>query len=274
MRNHASFLHTPLLVAKLLLICLIWFMVASCAQNSTTGQNSPVPTTTSQNIITVHYNERPPYLVTTADGVTGLTGGPTTLAFENSGIPYRWMQTPTKRQIYVLQQNLGQDCIIAWFKNAERETFAKFTLPIYQDKPQIALARADNDKIPAIGKIEEFFTNSELTLLVKDGYSYGDFLDKKIQEYQPSTLVTTNENEGMLRMIHAGHGDYMLIAPEEAEGLISSSEFDAQDFRIIQFSDILSGENRYILCSLQVEDSVIKELNKAILQAGIVINEE
>jgi len=222
----------------------------------------------------VHYNERPPYLVTTAEGVSGLTGDPVTLAFEESQIAYQWKQTPTKRQIYILQQNMGQDCIVAWFRNPERETFAKFTLPIYQDKPQIALARADNDKIASSGRIQDFFTNPMLTLLVKDGYSYGDFLDKKISEYQPLKLVTTNENEGMLRMIHAGHGDYMLIAPEEAEGLISTSEFDAQDFKRIIFNDILSGENRYILCSMQVEDALIERLDEAIRQTVNLKTEE
>jgi ABC-type amino acid transport substrate-binding protein len=259
------------LIKFLLLILMLgvaWFGLVSCSQNSPTApQSTAMPTPPEKdNVITVHYNERPPYLVTTDSGVTGLTGDPVTIAFEKGVVPYRWQQTPTKRQIYILQQNTGQDCVIAWFKNAERESFAKFSLPVYQDEPQIALARADNESIPLNGTIEEFFKNPSLTLLVKDGYSYGDFIDQKIEAYQPNRLVTTNENNGMLKMIHAGHADYMFIAPEEADGLIKASEFYARDFKKIHFTDILSGENRYILCSMQVDDSIIEQLNAAIRQ--------
>lgn len=250
------------------LICFAYLFLTSCTSNS---QTTPVPTEmpstqTEKTPITVHYNERPPYLVPTDEGVTGLTGDPVTNAFEKSGVPYRWQQTPTKRQIYILQQNSGQDCVIAWFKNAERQSFAKFSLPVYQDGPQIGLARADNDKVPKDGKIVDFFLNPQLTLLVKDGYSYGDFLDIRIQNFQPNRIVTTNENDGMLKMIHAGHADYMLIAPEEADGLISASNFSTEDFKKIYFSDIISGEKRYILCSMNVEDAVIEKLNEAIYQ--------
>lgn len=245
--------------------CLILVSCTSTAI-STTAPPESTGAPPAESLITVHYNERPPYLVTTDSGVTGLTGDPVTVAFEKIGVPYRWQQTPTKRQIYLLQQNSGKDCVIAWFKNAERETFAKFTLPVYQDMPQIALARADNEKVPSSGRIDDFFSNPKLTLLVKDGYSYGDFLDQKIETLQPNRIVTTNENSGMLKMIHAGHADYMLIAPEEADGLIKSSTYYESDFKKINFTDILSGEKRYILCSMQVEDAVIDKLNEVIWQ--------
>ncbi len=245
--------------------CLL-FVSCSSNRQATIAPTALPAAATKETTITVHYNERPPYLVTTENGVTGLTGDPVTIAFEKGGVPYRWQQTPTKRQIYILQQNSGQDCVVAWFKNAERETFAKFTLPVYQDKAQIALARADNEKIPTSGSIDEFFSNPELTLLVKDGYSYGDFIDKKIQTIQPDQIVTTNENSGMLKMIHAGHADYMLIAPEEADGLIRTSSFYEEDFKKIYFTNIVAGENRYILCSFQVDDAVINRLNEAISQ--------
>lgn len=148
----------------------------------------------------------------------------------------------------------------------EREGFAKYTLPIYQDKPQVALMRADNDKIPAGSTIGDILANPQLNLLVKDGYSYGDFLDGKIKEYNPLRTVTTDENSGMLKMVYARHADYFLIAPEEAEGLIRTSEFDSQDFKFVHIADIPYGEKRYILCSKQVEDSIIEQLNTAIRQ--------
>jgi len=247
-------------------VVLLEFVSCSFKNNEPEALDIVPPTATTSGIITLHYNERPPYLVTTTSGVSGLTGDPATIVFEKSNILFQWKQTPSKRQIYLLQQNRGRDCLVGWFKNMEREGFAKYTLPIYQDKPQIALARADNDKIPAVGAVIDIFSNFQLNMLVKDGYSYGDFLDGKIKEYNPVRTETTVENSEMLKMVFAGHADYFLIAPEEADGLIMTSEFDSYEFKIFQFQDIPFGEKRYILCSLQVEDYVIEQLNAAIEQ--------
>jgi polar amino acid transport system substrate-binding protein len=241
-------------------------MCVSCSPGNQGAVLSISPTPKNNNIITLHYNERPPYLVTTENGVGGLTGDPTTLIFNKSGIPFQWKQTPSKRQTYLLQQNSGRDCLVGWFKTVERETFARYTLPIYQDKPQFALARTDNDKISSGHTVAEVFSNLQLTLLVKDGYSYGDFLDKKIIEHSPNRTITTDENSGMLAMVFLRHADYFFIAPEEADGLIKKSDFDPQAFKTIHFTDVSSGEKRYILCSMQVEKSVVEQLNSAIRQ--------
>lgn len=252
-----------------LLAGLALLILTSCSPNTKEPKPSEIipPTPTLDNsLITLHYNERPPYLVTTESGVGGLTGDPATLVFEMSNIPYKWQQTPSKRQIYLLEQDRGRDCAVGWFKNVEREKFAKYTLPIYQDMPQIALARADNDNIPADTTVDDIFSDPRLNLLVKDGYSYGDYIDGKIKEYDPIRTVTTVENSEMLRMVYARRADYFFIAPEEANGLITASDFDLQDFKFVHFRDIPSGELRYILCSKQVEDWIIDRLNTAIQQ--------
>ncbi len=228
------------------------------------------PTPTGDTAITLHYNERPPYLVTTGDGVGGLTGAPTTQVFAASGIAYRWEQTPSKRQIYLLQQNTGRDCLVGWFKNAERESFARYTLPVYRDEPQVALARTDNERILSGQTVADVFADPGLILLVKDGYSYGDYLDLQIRDHDPVRTVTTVENSGMLRMIAAGHADYFFIAPEEVDGLLASSEFDGHDFKTVHFADVVSGEERYILCSLKVEPEIIDRLNRAIQQIVVL----
>jgi len=226
----------------------------------------PPPPSPTPAVITLHYNERPPYLVTTADGVTGLTGSPATIVFHKANLPFYWKQTPSKRQMYLLQQNQGQDCLVGWFKNSEREKYAKYTLPIYRDVPQVALTQANNQRIDAIDTVDALFSDDGLTMLVKDGYSYGEFLDQKIAEYNPVREVTTVENSGMLKMVQANRADYFFIAPEEAEGVIETTAFSKDDFKFVRLQDIPYGEYRYILCSLQVDDSVIDRLNVAIKQ--------
>lgn len=221
--------------------------------------------------IIVHYNERVPYLVTTAQGVEGLTATPAQQAFEKAGIPFKWTKTPSKRQMHLLQENKGCDCLVGWFKNPEREQFAKYTLPIYQDRPQIAIARSDNTALHSGMSVDDLLSNPKLIMGAKDGYSYGGFLDEKIARHKPNIDKTTAENLQMLMKVQGGRNDYFFIAPEEADGLIASSGFPKEEFQYITFSDMPEGERRYILCSQQVSDAVIEQLN-AVIQTEILPN--
>lgn len=240
---------------------------AATTESTTTDPivtDTPIPE--NNNDIALHYQERVPYMVTTAIGVEGLTASPAAIAFEKAGIPFHWQLTPSNRQLDIVQNNTGKDCLLGWFKNPEREAFAKFTLPLYQDKPMGALSRADNTKIPDNPSVDGMLTDPNLILLVKDRYSYGSFLDEKIAEYAPNTETTTDENTNMLQIVHLQRADYFFIAPEEASSLISAAGFTEEDFKFIEFADMPLGNSRYIMCSFQVEDAVIEQLNAAIRQ--------
>lgn len=225
---------------------------------------NPLPQDSSANIITVHYHERPPYYSTGPLGVYGLCSDPAKIAFKKAGIEVRWEKTPASRQLDILKANRSRDCLIGWFKNSDREKFAKYSHFIYQDKPTIALSRADNYQIISNGSLDETFLNDKLTLLKKNGYSYGEFIDKKISELNPNQLMTDAENIGMLEMIQSGRADYFFISEEEAKDLTASSGLLKTDFKIIRFTNIPEGNKRYLLFSKRVEDEVIEKINNAI----------
>lgn len=227
-------------------------------------RDMPVFPPPTDEVITVHYHERVPYYVTGPYGVYGLCADPLKKAFKEANIPFRWQKTPAKRQLDILKENRGRECILGWFKSPQREKFARYTLYIYKDKPATALARADNDEITSGKSLEENLSNPHLVLLRKSGYSYGRFVDEKIAGLNPKQEVTTAENIGMLKMIHSKRADYFFIAEEEAEELIVSSGLPVTDFKQVKFSNMPEGNNRYILFSRKVEDEVIKKINKAI----------
>lgn len=214
--------------------------------------------------ITLYYHYRIPYSYETENGIEGLIAEPSALAFEKAGIPFQWKKTSPKRQMRIIEDNEGCDCAVGWFDNPEREKFAKFTLHLYQDKPYIAIARSDNKNFRDGITVDSVLSNSKLTLGLKDGYSYGAFLDSKIIMYKPVVDRTTTYNINMLKKIHAGRNDYFFIAPEEADCLIELSDFPKKYFKFITFSDVPEGEKRHIMCSLKVGDEVIKKLNQAI----------
>ncbi|HEY89617.1 MAG TPA: amino acid ABC transporter substrate-binding protein [Thermoflexia bacterium] len=214
--------------------------------------------------ITLHYFERFPYMWKATDGIQGLTAEPVAQVFQAADIPFSWQNTPPKRQIYLLEENQGRDCLLGWFKKPSREECGAFTLPIYQDYPTVALARVTDERLISGGTVSETLSTPALTLLVKAGFSYGSFLDAQIAECAPVCITTTVGNVKMLRMLQAGRADYFFIAPEEAEGLFKDGPLPRADFKLVHFADMPPGEKRYLWCSHQVEESIIEQLNVAI----------
>ena len=63
-------------------------------------------------MITIHYHERPPYYVTGPLGVYGLCADPAKMVFNKAGIPFRLVKTPAKRQLDIIKANRSKDCLI------------------------------------------------------------------------------------------------------------------------------------------------------------------
>ena len=219
--------------------------------------------------IIIHYHERHPYYISQGKGVGGIIGDRITFVFEQAGIPLAWQKTPAKRQLDIIKKNSGREGAAGWFKTPKRETFAKFSRPIYQDKPTIALARADQELIQSGLPLADTLVNRRLRLLRKDGYAYGGFIDNLLDRIRPNQTVTFADNVSMLKMIHTRRVDYLFIAEEEADDLLTETGLPSSDFKKIAFTDMPQGNRRYILFSRQVEDSTIGRLNRVIQYYGI-----
>lgn len=215
--------------------------------------------------ITLHYIQRPPYMMASGDGLVGLTGLPSYQAFKHAHVPVVIKETPFARQLFYLETNAGQDCMIGMFKKAEREAFAKFTKPVYQDQPQVILTVAANaPRFSAFNSVVDVFNDKNMVLQVKLAYSYGSTLDALITRYQPTVIQTADENLLMIKSIKLKMADYMFMAPEEAAVAISAAGFALNDFKQITFKNMPDGEYRHLMCSKNVPDAVIQKLNAAI----------
>ena len=214
--------------------------------------------------IIVYYHERRPYFITTAHQVHGLIADRVNWVFKEAGIPYVWRKMPAKRQLEMIRSDTQRACAVGWFKTPERESFGKFTLPIYMDNRTLAIARADNDQIQSGYPLARTLSNWRIRLLKKDGYSYGRFIDSEIKRHAPRAVVTTAENISMVRMIHSHRADYFFITREEAEDLILSANLPPQDFKAIHFSDMPAGNNRYLICSRNIDEMTLLRINRNI----------
>lgn len=213
--------------------------------------------------LTILYHARPPHQVPGPDSsVTGLMADPVTYALRKAGIPFKWVAMPPARQLLKIQENHARLAATGWFKNPEREAYAKFSHSIYQDRQIAVLARADHPRISTLRTASELIGDTGLLLLRKLGYSYGQALDARINRSRQSTMTATVENLSMVRMIHARRADYMFISPEEAESAISIAGFPLSDFQVRTFPDMPPGEKRYLIFSRQVDDETIKLIDR------------
>ena len=154
-------------------------------------------------------------------------------------------------------------CGIGWFKNPEREQFAKFTKPIYRDLPTLALANSKFKSKRGM-RLEEVLAIKGVRVLAKDNYSYGPFIDGLLAQFKPVVIHTTNENSAMVEMVRLNRADFMFVAEEEAKYLAAEAGASIREFQLIRFADMPMGEKRHLMCSKNVPDELIRQLNGAI----------
>jgi polar amino acid transport system substrate-binding protein len=215
--------------------------------------------------LVIYYHQRPPYSARQADGsVKGITADVVTQAMSVAGIPYRWEESPSARQMEVIKRDETPSCGLGWFKRPDRETFAKFSAAIYHDLPTIVVARAKDTRFAGMPSIEALFSNKALTLLTKTGYSYGAEIDAKIANQKPNARADASDNGIMLGMVSRERVDYMIMAEEEAKDLLSQGAFADAGLAIYHLANPPAGEYRYLMCSKSVPDAVVARINQAI----------
>lgn len=217
--------------------------------------------------LSLHYHLRPPYSHVVDGAVLGLVTAPVERAFHQARVPFKWVETPVARQFMLVRANLGRDCLAGRFKNPERETWARFSKPVYRDQPQGLLVRADNSKLAAFTSMQAAVTAPEVAMLVKLGNSYGLTLDGWLAQRATPPRASTDENLGLARQIEKRMADAFIVAPEEAQALMAAAVNPA-DFKFLKFPDAPLREPRHIMCSLRVPQEVIDKLNAAIGDAG------
>lgn len=217
--------------------------------------------------IYLHYNEHSPYLRTSHNGIYGLTATPAAKAFKTAGLSFKWIRTPANKQFNVLKANDSKDCFIGRYRNLAQEKYARLTYPVYTDKPRVALFRKDNP-IKA-DTLDKLFSDSKKVMLVKEAYSYGQYVDQMVKMNKPRRLMLAINTAEMLVALSRRKADYMLIMPEEIEKTFEAAGLNIDDFNTQLLSDIPSGEQHNILCSMQVGGETIQKLNQAIAQQSM-----
>lgn len=241
-----------------------WLAPAGAAATGPAGATAP----TTGRLLTLHYQERPPYSFTAGDGhVQGLLATPAHRACQKAQLHCSWARTPGQRQLALIQAGQGWDCGLGWFRNAEREALGRFSAALYQDRPFMALARRNTPWEPQRGPAA-LLADTDLPLLVKEGYSYGALLDGLVAQHPGQVRRTSAESQQMARMIEAGRAGWMIVAPEEAEVLLAEPGPGGvlPQLQLHPLPGVPPGQTRHLYCNKAVPEAVIQRLNRALAE--------
>lgn len=214
-----------------------------------------------ENGLTVLFHERLPYYHKENGDVTGLCVRPVRRALARAGLTVRWVEMPPPRQLDLLRQNTPRVAALGWFRLPERERFAKYSAPVYRDRPLVALTFVDEARFPAGRRAAELLPSLPLRLLVRRGYSYGVWMDELIARAKLPPEETDLDNRKMIRLLRAGRADFFVVAEEEAQDLLADAGKGGVGLRMVRFTDAPPGPFRHLLFSRATPDELIRRVD-------------
>lgn len=225
------------------------------------------PATAGLPPVNLHYQERPPYYQTRPDGgVQGLVVDSLLRALMRGGLPYRLTLTPSQRQLLLIEEGQGLDCGIGWFRNPAREAKGRFSAMLYRDQPLGLIARASLGWPEAIG-MREALMRGDARLLIKQGFSYGAQFDGLLAQRPLAPQTSSAEVPVLMRMLHADRADWMPVAPEEGQWLLSlpaDTPVQPGNFQLLRFADAPPGASRHLYCNKAVPLEWLQRLDEAL----------
>ncbi len=235
---------------------------------TTHGSTQPVQALASSDLI-ISYLNRPPYYHTQDGQPRGLLIERVQRILEQAGLSASFREMPAGRILHNVEHNLEKQCSIGWFKNPERQRFARFSLPIWKDSPWMVLTTSGlASKIGRHKRFADLFADQELTWITISGFSYGTVIDQLRQDLNPITIDISSSQIVLPQLIQRGRASYMVLCQEEFAPLLASANLEESDFALLTMSDAPDGNQRYLMCSHAVPAETVETLNRAIFTLG------
>lgn len=216
----------------------------------------------------VYYLERPPYYYTEHHHARGILVDRTRRILADAAVDAVFIPMPPKRILRILKNSSEKACSIGWFKTKERKRFARFSLPIYQNRPLVLLARKDTAaKISPNGRpvaLKRVFLQKSLVMGRVVGFSYGEYVDRGIKQHADFRFETAPNQKDLIRMLASGRISYLLVAPEEVDTLLKQTNSPPAKFDVIHLSDIPRGNKRYLIFDRSIDQKTIARINRSI----------
>ncbi|WP_413559937.1 hypothetical protein [Bdellovibrio sp. HCB209] len=223
--------------------------------------------------LTIRYRERAPYLVKRFGEMSGDCGDIVRKALKKAKLDHQVVETPFFRQMANFQTGDAQECSVAWLKTSERETYLKFSEPICEDGPWVVVGHRGTVDT-AMNSAEALLKKPELKVLRRAQFSFGERLDDLIEKNKTTVIeIENSELKQLFDMIQAGRADYTFLPEREFSVLVRKFKLSDKDFVVLKPDDLKGAHTRYMICSRNVPDAVIKKFNKAVSSMNLGLTE-
>jgi len=207
-----------------------------------------------------------PGLAEIIDGKPAGTYFPTAVAVaEKAGFAVTLQAVSQMRLMAQVQSGTPSYCAVGIFVTPERQTFSKFTLPIYRTPRFVVIAtRGKDSDIRRHKTFMSLIADRQLRMGLIDGYSLGNTLDPLIAAMRGNVDRYVGTFDQGFAKIQAGRFDYIIGFADEFDNWVGRTGASRDAFSKIDFPDVLDGVHRHLMCSRAVDDAVIERLNTAI----------
>ncbi|ADU63161.1 extracellular solute-binding protein family 3 [Pseudodesulfovibrio aespoeensis Aspo-2] len=207
--------------------------------------------------------EFPPYYFTNSLGEPdGFLLRKTDAVLRAAGIEPVYQSMPAKRILELLHSK-DPVCSIGWFKTPHRESFAKFSKPIYRNQPLCALALKENVfKLEGRDSLAQILADETIVLGVLEGYSLGADVDDLIARARPGMKRVNGDYPQLVRMLAMERFTCILVAPEEVESLLQMTRLDRDLFTCKGLVDVPTGNARHLMYSMGVPDRIVARIDE------------
>lgn len=212
-------------------------------------------------VLTVYYTERPPSCV--VEGQTGVVLELAKAVLADAGLRGRFIELPADRILNLLWAGPPDAVAVGWYRKVDRESMGRFSLPLYQEPPMVAVVNSRAAAgLPAPVRVEAL-VGSGLTLGTKTGSSFGPVLDQKVRAQGLVPVETTNTVAGLLRLVADGRMDYTFLPGDEARFYLERDP-NLADLAVVKLADPLPGNLRYFFFPASLDPGLAQRLDAAI----------
>lgn len=211
------------------------------------------------------FRDKPPYSYVENGTMKGFLLERTRAILDRSKLAYQFVEMPPKRIFMEIEANRQRICSFGWYLTPEREAYGKYSRSIHRDRPHLVLAGKHAESAVHQHSSLKSLLGSTLGLAVVDGVSYGPDIDRMIATFPGKVDKSLQPPVQVARKVALGRADFMFMDREDYDYLMQSDLGFRSDALVqIGFPDMPPGLKRYILCSRQVSDAEMAELNAAI----------
>ena len=216
--------------------------------------------------VTLYVFDRPPYYhLEHGQPVGGFLLILAQVALDRAGVSHAVREMPPGRILATFESEDVNACAVGWLETPARGRFARFSAPIYYNKPLgAAVSAAAPDVGAGANTLDQLLRHKKWNWGLRLGFSYGPALDAAFTAAPEGAVARFSDPAIMLRLLARGRLDAILIEPEELAWLLSREPQLAGAVRFVPLADAPPRLARHIMCDDTVPPAVMERIDAAI----------